>query len=240
MKIPLLPEIDLARVSPLPVEQKRRALEAIRHGHPPYSYAPMRKNISDTLNVRAGMMGALPRVPWEMIEQDIRRRSKNDAEEQANLRVGKGLFDYVEARALTGRHHEFFPLGLGVGTKVVFWSPVVLMIDSRPLVPFFDPRRTKELTVQARRFAFSMMHQRIRAADPDFDNVALGIFQFSLSEKGPRVPILHTDAGIELFTFEELDLMVAETYDMWREVCEERAATIRRRAGGGAKGGGFF
>ncbi len=236
MKTPLLSEIDLARVCPLEAEQKRKALEAIRYGHPPYSYAPVRGNISDVLNVRAGMIGALPRVPWERIEQDIRRRSRSDAEEDANLRVGRGLFDYVEERTLSGRHHEIFPLALGVGTKVVFWHPVVLSIDRRPLIPFFDPRRTKELTVQGRRFVFSVMHERIRAADPDFSDVALGIFQFTLSDKGPREPILHTDAGVALFTFEELDQMVRDTYEMWREVCEERAAETRRRAGGKSDG----
>jgi hypothetical protein len=118
----------------------------------------------------------------------------------------------------------------------VFWHPVVLSINRRPLIPFFDPRRTKTLTVQGRRFAFSVMHERIRAADPDFAEVALGIFQFSLSAKGPRAPILFTDAGVTLFSFDELDQMVRETYDMWREVCEERAAEVRRKAGGTSHG----
>ena len=83
-----------------------------------------------------------------------------------------------------------------------------------------------------------MMHERIRAADPDFSEVTLGIVQFSLSEKGPRLPILFTDEGVKLFTFDELDQMVRETYELWREVCEERAIEIRRRAGG--NGGGFI
>lgn len=232
MKIPLLSEIDLARVCPLPRDQRRRALEAIRYGRPPYSYAPIRANLSDVLNVRAGMIGSLPRVPWSKIEQDIRRRSSSEAEQDANLRVGRGLFDYVDERALTGRHHEIFPLALGVGTKVVFWHPVVLSVDRRPLIPFFDPRRAKALTAEGRRFVFSVMHERIRVADPDFAEVTLGIFQFSLSEKGPRVPRVHTDAGVTLFTFDELDQMVRETYAMWREVCEERVAEVRRKASG--------
>ncbi len=232
MKIPPLFEIDLARVCPLPPDQKRRALEAIRYGRPPYSYAPVRGNLSDLLNVQAGMMGALPRVPWHKIEKEIRRRSTSNMEEEANMRVGRGLFDYVDERALTGRYHEIFPLALGVTTKLVFWHPVVLSIDRRPLVPFFDPRRTKGLTVEGRRFVFSVMHERIRAADPDFAEVTLGIFQFALSEKGPRVPILYTDAGMALFKFEELDEMVRNTYDMWREICEERTAEVHRKAGG--------
>lgn len=232
VKTPPLSEIDLARVCPLPVDQRRNALEAIRYGHPPYSYAPVRGNFSDVLNVRAGMLGTLPRVPWVKIEREIRRRSRSDAEENANLRVGRGLFDFVEERALSGRHHEIFPLALGTTTKVVFWHPVVLSIEMRPLVPFFDPRRTKGLTVQGRRFVFSVMHERIRAADPDFAEVSLGIFQFSLTEKGPRIPILYTDTGVTLFTFDELDRMVTDTYEMWRDVCEGREADTRRKAAG--------
>lgn len=232
MKIPPLSEIDLARVCPLPVDQKRNALEQIRYGHPPYSYAPVRGNLSDLLNVQAGMVGALPRTPWARIEREIRRRSVSDAEEAANLRVARGLFDYADERRLSGRHHDIFPLALGTTIKVVFWHPVVLSIDKRPLVPFFDPRRAKALTVQGRRFVFSVMHERIRVADPDFAEVRLGIFQFSRSEKGPRVPILFTDAGVTLFTFEELDQMVRDTYELWREVCEGRAADTRRKAAG--------
>ena len=176
------------------------------------------------------MMGALPRTPWSKIEQNIRKRSRSNAEEEANLRVGRGLFNYADEQKLSGRHHEIFPLALGVTRKVVFWHPVVLSIDSRPLIPFFDPRRTKALTVQGRRFVFSVMHERIRVADPDFANVVLGIYQFSLSDKGPRVPILHTDAGVTLFTFDELDQMVRDTYEMWQEICEQRTAETRRKA----------
>ncbi len=174
------------------------------------------------------MVGTLPRTPWEKIKEIISRRCKSDSEQDANLRVAEGLFDYAEQHRLVGRHHEIFPLALGVGTKVVFWHPVVLTIDSRPLVPFFDPRRT----------VFSVMHERIRVADPDFADVALGIVQFSLSEKGPRVPILYTDKGVTLFSFDELDQMVRDTYEMWREVVEERTADTRRSAGG--KGDGFI
>jgi hypothetical protein len=122
--------------------------------------------------------------------------------------------------------------------KAMSQNSLVLSIDGRPLVPFFDPRRTKALTVQGRRFVFSVMHERIRAADPDFAEVVLAIVQFSLSEKGPRIPILHIDDGIVLFTFDELDQMVRETYELWQEVCEVRTAETRRRATG--KGDGFI
>ena len=238
MKIRPLPEIDLARIAPLARDEKRRALEQIRLGHPPYSYAPMRSATSDLLNVQSDLIGPMPRTPWDKIEQTIRKRSRSDNEQQANLRVAQGLFSYVDENRVVGRRHEIFPLGLGVGTKVVFWQPVILTLSARPVIPFLDPRRAKSLTAEGRRFVFSVMHERIRAADPDFADVSLAIVQFTRSDKGPRQPVVFKDNAVQLFTFDQLDEMVRETYEIWLEVCEERAADVRRRAGG--TGGGFI
>lgn len=238
MKIRPLPEIDLACIAPLPQQQKRNALEALNLGYPPYSYAPVRGSLSDILNIRAGMFGALPRTPWARLKDTIAKRCRKDSEEDANLRVGEGLFKYVDDKSITGRRQEIYPLALGVGTKVVYWHQVLLTIDRRPVIPFFDPRRTKALTTVGRRFVFSVMHERIRAADPDYSGVALGVVQFAVTPKGPREPNLFLDDGEVLFTFEELDEMVRETYEMWREVCEERVAEVHR-TGTGGRGDGF-
>jgi hypothetical protein len=97
-------------------------------------------------------------------------------------------------------------------------------------VPFFDPRRSAtKLTALARRFVFSVMHERIRVPDPDFAEVRLGIFQFTTPKKGPRVPKLYTDEGIVLFTFDELEEMVRETYDIWTDVYMRRTERERKR-----------
>jgi len=133
---------------------------------------------------------------------------------------------------LRGRRHDFFPLAMGVGASVVYWHSAVLIVDERPLVPFFDPRRSKVLTRLGRQFAFSMMHQRIREDSPDFKAVRLGIFQFERTDQGPRPPQLHTDDGVELFNLDQLEQMVAETYEIWQEVCEGREAETRRRGSG--------
>jgi hypothetical protein len=77
-----------------------------------------------------------------------------------------------------------------------------------------------------------MMHERIRAADPDYENVRLAIFQFDEGDNERRAPKLYTDEGLELFSLEQMESMVAATYDLWREVNEERDTEIRRRAGG--------
>jgi len=233
VKIPPLPETDLARIAPLPADQKRNALEHFRLARPPYRYAPVRKSVSDILNVEAGFLGSLPRTPYSKIVETIIKESRTPDEVDANLRVAEGLYQHAEKHKLTGRRHDIFPMAIGTEQKVVYWHPLILSVAGRPLVPFFDPRRTAtQLTTQGRRFAFSMMHERIRAADPDFAEVALGIFQFSIPKVGPRIPRLFTDDGVVRFSFEELDRMVRDTYAIWREVCEERAEKARRTAGG--------
>jgi hypothetical protein len=231
VKIRPLPEIDLARIAPLPSERKRKELEIFRLRHPPLSYNPMRSALPDILNVEAGMFD-LPRVPWEKVAETIARQSRNDGEEEANLQTAEGLYRFVEAKGLRGRKQDFLPLALGVGHRVIYWHSLVLIDAGLPFVPFFDPRRSRGLTSEARRFVFSMMHERIRVADPDFADVRLGIFQFARVDEGPREPRLYTDESLELFGFDALDEMTRETYDLWREVCEERDKETRRRAGG--------
>ena len=235
MKIRPLPEIDLARIAPLPSEAKLKELEIFRFGHPPLSYNPMRSTLSDILDVEAGMFD-LGRVPWHKVAETIARRSRNDGEEKANLQIAEGLYRFAEARGLRGRKHDFLPLALGVGHRVAYWHSLVLIDGGIPFVPFFDPRRSRGLTPEARRFVFSMMHERIRVADPDFSDVRLCIFQFARVNDGPREPRLYHDEGVALFGFDELDEMVRETYDLWREVCEERGKEDRRR-GSGSRGG---
>ncbi len=180
----------------------------------------------------------MPRTPWEKISAAIQRKARSQAEEDANLRVAEGLFDFVQAREIMSRRLDVFPLQLGIGTKVVFWQPVVLTLDERAVIPFLDPRRAKGLTARGRRFVFSVMNERIRAADPDFADVTLAVVQFARSDEGPRTPIIFTDEGVELFSFDELDQMVRETYELWTEISEERTAETRRR--GAAGGGGLF
>jgi hypothetical protein len=235
VKIRPLPETDLARIAPLPAERKRNELERFRLGRPPYSYWPLRNSVSDILNVEAGPF-RLPHVPWDKLVKIISERSRSSKEEVANLQVAEGLYLYVKSKHLTGRRHDFMPLALGVGQKIAYWHSLVLIDGGAPFVPFLDPRRSKRLTPEARRFVFSVMHERIRVAYPEFADVRLGIFQFSRVDEGPREPRLYTDETTELFGFDDLEEMVRETYDLWREVCQERDEERRRRAGG-ARGG---
>lgn len=226
-----LPEIDLANIAPLPADQKRKALEGFKEGRPPYSYKPVRQSFPDLLNLEMRLFGPPAPVPFERIAETIRTNSRFSDEAEANIRVAAGLY----AQNWHGRPQDFPAMGTSTGQRLTYWTPAVLAIDGRPVVPFFNPRRGP-LSPHGRRFVFSMMHEQIRAADPDYASAALCICHFSTSKTGERTLHPTYDTGVTLYTFDELQTMVAETYDIWAEVRAGRIEETRRRGSGG---GGF-
>jgi hypothetical protein len=233
VKIRPLHDLDLARIAPMGAAQKRNALRQIKLGHPPYSLNPMRQSFSDICNIEAGLFPSMARTPWSAISRQIARRCRSEDEEKANLAVGLALYKYASERGVHGRAQDFFPLALGVGRKISYWAKAVIAIDGKPFIPFVDPRKAPRLWAEGRRFVFSAMHEHIRAADPDFADVGLTILQFKEGPDETRVVVPHFSDGIELFSFDQLDAMVRETYSIWVEVLEEREAEARRTGTGG-------
>lgn len=235
MKIRPLHEIDLARIATMPEAQQRKQLEQIRQGRPPFSYSPLRGCYHDIFNVQPEMFAPVSPTDWEVVQQNLAKKCKSGDELKSNLAVARGLHRFAIEAEVVGRAQEFFPLAMGSGRKVSYWLPMVLAFGGQPIIPFIDPRRSRRLSKEGRRFAFSMMHQRARVADPDYESVDLAIFQFGDFDDEIRSPIVYTDRGVTLFTLEQLDAMISTTYDLWREVCAERDAEARR-TGTGARG----
>lgn len=227
-----LPDIDLARIAVLQPSLRQKALEQIRYGRPPLSFGPVRSCYADIFNIQSELLGPVGPTPWRVIERRLRRACRSEEELTANLRVARGLHEYAESTNIIGRSHEFFPFAISAMHKVRYWLPMVLVIDDQPMVPFIDPRRSRGLTTAGRRFVFSVMHERIRAADPDFNSARFGIIQFGEPDGERRAPLIHTDEGIDLFRISEMEQMVAETYSLWRDICEEREAEQRRQGTG--------
>ncbi|CAN7575157.1 type VI toxin-antitoxin system SocB family DNA replication inhibitor toxin [Neorhizobium sp. LjRoot104] len=235
MTIPLLPDTDLARIAPLPAEMKRNALWQMKTGFSTFSYKPVRACFSDIFNIQPGMFAA-PETPFEKVKDRLMRACKQGDEFRNNEQIAKALHEYAKDSGISGRHHDFFPLAMGIGRKVSFWLPMVLAIDEKPFAIFIDPRRSRGLTELGRRFVFSMMHERIRAADADFAEVNLGIVRFVDNDENGRSVQTYSDAGVDLYSLDELEMMVAETYRIWQEVHEERVAETRRKTSSGGKG----
>ena len=233
MTIRPLPDIDLARIAPQPDDMKRKSLEQMRGGRPPFSYKPVRTCSDDIFNIQPDLdFGTVPTTPWAMIEAELTKRCCSEEETVHNKRVARGLHDFATSGRVIGRKHEFFPLAMGAGRKVTFWLPMIIAIDEMPHAVFIEPRRTRGLTADGRRFAFSMMHERIRAADEDFAKVGVGIIRFDNPNGDRRAVRLFTDTGIDLYPLNELESMVSSTYEMWREISEGREHEARRRGNG--------
>lgn len=178
------------------------------------------------------MFGPVVATDWSVIETLLKRKCKSEDETRSNLAVAKGLHQFTTEAGMLGRAQEFFPLAMGTGQKVAYWLSLILSVDGRAIVPFIDPRRSKGLTREARRFVFSMMHERIRAVDPDYAAVGFGIFQFGDFAEDQRNPIIHTDDGVALYSLDEMEAMVEATYALWREILAERDEDTRRRGTG--------
>lgn len=205
----------------------------MRGGRPPFSYKPLRSCFDDIFNIQPDLdFGSAPATSWAVIDAELAKRCRTEVELIHNQRVARGLHDFATSGRVIGRKHEFFPLAMGAGRKVTFWQSMVIAIDDEPHAIFIEPRRSLGLGAEGRRFAFSMMHERIRAADEDFAEVGLAIVRFDEPNEDRRAARLFTDKGVKLYSLDELESMVASTYDMWRDVLEEREREARRRPTG--------
>lgn len=117
------------------------------------------------------------------------------------------------------------------GEYVQCWNKLILNIDDRPVIPFFDPRgSSSQLNALGRRVALSIMHWNIRAMFPDHENTRLAIVQFANPVEGARKAKITFDDQVSLFDYDELDAKLAETFRMWAEVCEDRIKSAHVRA----------
>jgi hypothetical protein len=232
---PFLPELDLAAFAPLPADQKRRALEGFKVSKPPHSYNPIRASYGDLMNLDTALFGALDPVPYERIATLIAARCKSQQEVDANLLVAAALYEL----RWQGRGQHFGPILTSIGQRLSYWTPVILRLNGRAVVPFINPRR-RALPAHGERFVFSMMHEQIRIQNSDYAEVGLAICHFADSKPGKARPArLTLDDGVPLYDFDQLQVMVAETYTIWAEVHAGRVEGIRRHGSSNGTGFGF-
>ena len=124
-----------------------------------------------------------------------------------------------------------FPsLGIGSLGRVRYWTNVVFEFKARLTVAYFDHRREHGLTALGRKVAFSLMHQQIRVSDPELSNADLMIVQFKQApseERGYQI-YLASELMEPLFSFDELQEMISETYEIWAELESLKTGTGRR------------
>jgi hypothetical protein len=233
MKIRRLSEIDLARIGPLETNEKRHRLRLLKFGRPPHTYGPLRGQLGDILNLQPEMFGSSTQAtPWENISAAILKAASHEGEAKFNLAVAKSLYDYAIEKNIRSFRKPVSAWPVGYGQAVAYWWNLYTVIEDRPAFIFADPRISNPLTRDGRKFALSLMHERIRVPDPDFADSKLIVAQFAKGENGARVIRLFDATDDDLFTVDQLNEMIDETYKIWIEVLHERADDERKKASG--------
>lgn len=233
MKLRPLPGIDLARIAPLSTAQKISALRAFKAGGGGWSYDPARVQTFNVFNPE-NPLGISPAHPsLEQIVREVKKGCKTAEQETACIEVTKLLFEWVQAHVPRSIERPTPSMSLGSIGAIRYWGNFAAIMDGRPTFPFFDHRRANGLTKIARRFVFSMMHEQIRVVDPDFEDASLLIVRFPQPKGSKRSINLEFDSGVELFDLYTLQEMVEETYRLWLEILEGRAAEPPKKAAGG-------
>jgi len=226
VKTDRLPELDLARLSVLPVSLQYQELWGMTRDFVPDNYNPFRARQLDIFNVQAGPLALLSPTPPAQIMRDIAvqcRRSKK--QRRMNLKVARGACRFVAENKLEGERHDFLPLHLGAAGKVTYWLPMVVVIDGRPTVPFVNPRVGASLDPVSRRFVFSVMKERIRELGGDYADVRLAILEFEkVMTHGVHKVLPYYDDGVDLYSFEDLEKMVKRVYETYAQVIIDRRA----------------
>ena len=191
-------------------------------------YAPVRKMYGDIFNIGSSLLGPSASTSWSVIEHELRKKCGTDLLWKHNSAVAQMLHEYCIREKISGHSHDFGPMFMGSAAgNVFYWLPMILIINGKATVVFIDPRRpASQLGPNGQRFVLSMMHEHIRKTDPDFANAQLAVIQFGDGGDVAGAPILHTDKGVTLYSYNELQDMVDAVYKLWDHLHAER----RKRA----------
>ncbi len=237
MKLRPLHQIDLAGTATLPRDEQFHKLRVYEEEGPRPPYTPARNAVFDTFHppTPLGLVFAAP--TWVQLDSSIRRDCKFGPKQIAsNLEVGKLLFDWVRARDIKSVAEPLPSLGLGQIATVRYWENLIFELEGQRYIPAFNHRRNIGYGPDGRRFIFSAMNV-LRMRNLDFSNYRLAIFEFpvrtpakSTGRKPYRELVMRTDLGLELFSLDEMDAMVKETYEILDLVRLERIAAGLKRA----------
>ncbi|WP_430475909.1 type VI toxin-antitoxin system SocB family DNA replication inhibitor toxin [Thalassospira lucentensis] len=239
MKISRLPDTDLARIAPLTLDEQIKQLRLIREKEIRMSYQQLRSVLPELFNMGSDLLGPSKPSPWKFIAKRLQKKCRRGIELEANLRAAKSLYQYANSEGIHALKQEFPPLRLGIHQEVRFWQQMLILIDGKPFIPFIEPRTSYGLSNDGRVFAFSMMHEHIRASDPDYSDVGFTIFQLGKPSKNPdtgektRSTRVYFDHSVDLLSMEELEKMAATTYGLWAEVLAEKDAPAAPATGTG-------
>ncbi|MGN6423810.1 MAG: type VI toxin-antitoxin system SocB family DNA replication inhibitor toxin [Asticcacaulis sp.] len=218
---------DLARLATFSPAQREAAMRRMTNSYAPYSYDALRKSIPAITNVQFPLFKT-ERLSWENVKAGILKECRTQPAKIPNLATGKGLYNFCIDNSVQSIARDFGQFRLKFGQSVVYWEDIIVQIKGRPYVICVDPRLSNGLNSQSKSFVFSMMHEHIRANNPDYVSIQFAVCQFERNIDGVRKVIISQEDGYELYTLDRLEDLTGETLEAWRKISTEREEEVRR------------
>lgn len=226
-----IPETELARISGRSEDEQRKLLKRLKSFKPPHTLNPFRRSIKDIMNVNYELLGASDRTPWNVIEDRINASKETEVGKERNLSLARALRDFVLEFDVSSFDKPTLRWPVGFGNTVEYWEPFYSVWNNQASFVYFDPRQSNPLNEYAMRFAFSMMHERLRVDDLDFSDVELTIFRFGVGDQGNRFVRQFNAKSFDLYTRDQLNEMITLTYRLWVEELTIRSNEAQKATG---------
>lgn len=231
MKMRRIPETDLARIAGRPEDEQRLLLQRLKGFKPPHTLNPVRRAIPDIMNVQYDLLGRSTPTSWNVIEAAIHSSKESDDGKERNIAVAKAIYNFVAESGVVSYDKPALRWPVGFGNSVEYWQQFYSVWEGRASFVHFDPRQSSPLNGYAMRFAFSMMHERLRVEDPDFSDVDLTIMRFGVADGGERFVKLFNAREFSLYTRDHLNEMITHTYRLWADELARRTEVERKATG---------
>lgn len=183
-----------------------------------YDYRGVKTNLGGIVNLAGSSLGSL-----EQIKATVALDCIGSDEIKPNQSVAAGLHEYVTEHNVVAAMFDYPPVALGPAGLRSFWEPLLLRIDGKRYIPFFDLRQgPRRLTRDAWRFIFSIQHSHIRQANPtEFGDLGLVVLQFTSPINKVRKVVPHFDTGVSFWNDKNIGTMIDAVY---RDLDEIRKA----------------
>lgn len=218
MKLRSLPITDLARICPLPRQQKKVELRKFGTFQPRKSYRPVRKVLPLLYDFDLGLF-VDRQASWDRIVEQISRDAAPDFLSSC-LEVAKFIWQLNEGREAVARSFEAPPFFIGPNKPVPFGIRHVCRVSGKLLFPFVQMRRAHGLDLAGLGILASMVREAYVFGD--FEGAGIEIIDLSVP-RGMKRRQLRTYYGHELpeFSLDDLNDMAFEVYAVIDEIEHE-------------------
>lgn len=208
-----LPETEIANLAFTSHNQKVAFLDNWLRPKPINgSYAPLRHSLPEAANVELPLIPDLARTTLAQLEVLVTRACKgNDDRIKMNLAAVRAIRQFVDEKHAEADFLETLPMTLYPGMRYEFWSPMIVRYEGVARIVFLDLRRSGGLSPTGLHVAFSIMHERFRALNPDFSAVQFEIWRFANNDARTVRPIVE---WAEPISYESIISDIAETYSI--------------------------